>query len=220
MLDIELLKSLNEDFANKRIDFTPLDREFNAGKNYRLGKLHGLFSRGYRKRDELFSFGEIIYALTFKSFINEFSQDKNFPSWVIFSPSKDLQNNPRFYYDIATKLEEVTLKKKPNKIEKRLQQILLSNVEEPNYLEIPEPYNLGYLAYISICYVRPPHIANFKPGINLILMARKTTDEVMYLPDRYWSEEYKDEYFNKNKVIEEDVNLENEENTLEDTKID
>lgn len=202
MLDAQLLKDINTKFDEKRITFSKDDRDFNSGRDNRFGRLQGVFTRDYWKRDELFRVGEIFYAYTFKAYVNEMSFERPYPTWILFSPHHLIQENPNFYRDISSKIREIITKKgKLNRKEKIIKSVFESNYEEPHYLEIPDPYNLGYLCYISICYVKPNHFSDFHPGINLVVAAKTVSKEIVYLPELYWNEEYKNMYYKNSEDI-------------------
>lgn len=195
MDDEELLRKINTNFSEKRLSLNKQDLLFLSGKQNYFGKIHGVFTRDYWKRETLIKAGEIYYAYTFKTYIGDFNIERAYPSWILFSPQNEIQKNPKIYRQIAVKMQEVLKNlKKLKGNEKTLKNILKSDLEEPHYFEIPAPYNLGYLCYLSICYVRPHHFFNFKMGINLVIARQTISKEIIYLPELYWIEEYKAKY--------------------------
>lgn len=195
MYNQDVLNKINEEFNKKRLLFTKEEMNYNSGRNTRSGFLHGIFSSSYWHRDRLIKNGSIIYGWTFKSYMNDFTGTKGYPTWVLFSPSSCFQQDPSLYEKIYDKTKEILMTKPKTKKEKHLKSILENNLDEPTYFEIPEPYNLGYLCFISVCYVRPYHFSNFHLGVNLIISALEISKEIVYLPQQYWSEEFKETYY-------------------------
>lgn len=204
---MELTKAYSLTKANwesKRLTLSKSDIAFIAGKDTFKGKISGFLTSGYWHRGKLIRNGELLVGYAFKSLVRNLEDAKeDFPTWVIFSPSTAVNENPAVLEDVAKKLVELKDqdKKAISKEHHKLWTVLGSDYATCNYLEIPEDISGDALIYLSIIPVRGRQNPFFKLGPNFILGSRGLSKEVLYLPDMYMPKEVADEYQKGNLTI-------------------
>lgn len=91
---------------------------------------------------------------------------------------------------IADKINEwvdsVNFKKLTMK-EKKLYQAIISDEEEPNYIQIPESIIGNKLVYLSLIFVNKDDFLN---GMVPIIINRKISKEILLVPQAMYSNEY------------------------------
>ena len=117
-------------------------------------KMINFFTLKGSKRLELIKKGYIVFGLVFSSsYINNSNLIR---TRIIFSPSYELADNKEEMLAIADKINEwvdsVNFKKLTMK-EKKLYQAIISDEEEPNYIQIPEYIIGNKLVYLSLVFV-------------------------------------------------------------------
>ncbi len=183
----EILLEIRESYISSVPLFNKDDENYQCLKDYRFGRLHGIFTPDYHKRKRLFKEGIITYAYVFKSYQNKMDEDQDYPIWLIISPSTKYIDNPHLYEEVVCQLNQfMTDRPKKNK-EKKLLNILLGELSEPKYIELPKELTNGDLVYLSSGYVRHTHTQDFRMGLNVVLYGLSFTKEIMLLPDRYLS---------------------------------
>lgn len=193
----KVLQEIRRNFEQKKLFFTDEDHKFNTSRNYWQGMIHGVFTRAYHKRKDLFIRGHIIYGMSIKSYLTGDAPNHDYSTWVIFSPQIAFEENPLKYYEIADKLNAFLDRKPNNATEQRLKMILEGELSEPQYFELPSDLTNGSLVFLSGCFVRTRHSPSFRLGINLIIIEKTVSKEIVYLPERYFSEDYKKYYQEK-----------------------
>lgn len=151
-------------------------------------KMINFFTLKGSKRLELIKKGYIVFGLVFSSsYINNSNLIR---TRIIFSPSYELADNKEELLAIADKINEwvdsVNLKKL-NMKEKRLYQALISDEEEPNYIQIPESIIGNKLVYLSLVFVNKDEFLN---GMVPIIINRKISKEILLVPQAMYSNEY------------------------------
>lgn len=140
------------------------------------------------KRLELIKKGYIVFGLVFSSsYINNSNLIR---TRIIFSPSYELADNKEEMLAIADKINEwvdsVNFKKLTMK-EKKLYQAIISDEEEPNYIQIPESIIGNKLVYLSLIFVNKDDFLN---GMVPIIINRKISKEILLVPQAMYSNEY------------------------------
>lgn len=140
------------------------------------------------KRLELIKKGYIVFGLVFSSsYINNSNLIR---TRIIFSPSYELADNKEEMLAIADKINEwvdsVNFKKLTIK-EKKLYQAIISDEEEPNYIQIPESIIGNKLVYLSLIFVNKDDFLN---GMVPIIINRKISKEILLVPQAMYSNEY------------------------------
>lgn len=151
-------------------------------------KMINFFTLKRSKRLELIKKGYIVFGLVFSSsYINNSNLIR---TRIIFSPSYELADNKEEMLAIADKINEwvdsVNLKKLTMK-EKKLYQALISDEEEPNYIQIPESIIGNKLIYLSLIFVNKDEFLN---GMVPIIINRKISKEILLVPQAMYSNEY------------------------------
>lgn len=151
-------------------------------------KMINFFTLKGSKRLELIKKGYIVFGLVFSSsYINNSNLIR---TRIIFSPSYELADNKEEMLAIADKINEwvdsVNLKKLTMK-EKKLYQALISDEEEPNYIQIPESIIGNKLVYLSLVFVNKDDFLN---GMVPIIINRKISKEILLVPQAMYSNEY------------------------------
>lgn len=151
-------------------------------------KMINFFTLKRSKRLELIKKGYIVFGLVFSSsYINNSNLIR---TRIIFSPSYELADNKEEMLAIADKINEwadsVNLKKLTMK-EKKLYQAIISDEEEPNYIQIPESIIGNKLVYLSLIFVNKDDFLN---GMVPIIINRKISKEILLVPQAMYSNEY------------------------------
>lgn len=151
-------------------------------------KMINFFTLKGSKRLELIKKGYIVFGLVFSSsYINNSNLIR---TRIIFSPSYELADNKEEMLAIADKINEwvdsVNFKKLTIK-EKKLYQAIISDEEEPNYIQIPESIIGNKLVYLSLIFVNKDDFLN---GMVPIIINRKISKEILLVPQAMYSNEY------------------------------
>lgn len=151
-------------------------------------KMINFFTLKRSKRLELIKKGYIVFGLVFSSsYINNSNLIR---TRIIFSPSYELADNKEEMLAIADKINEwvdsVNFKKLTMK-EKKLYQAIISDEEEPNYIQIPESIIGNKLVYLSLIFVNKDDFLN---GMVPIIINRKISKEILLVPQAMYSSEY------------------------------
>jgi len=195
MFDRKALDNLQNNFVEKRLSFKKNDIAYIAGKDTFKGKMLGFLTMDYYRREKLIAGGDIVYGYLFRTWTNEITYTRPYPLWVLFSPAKEFADNPELYVDILKSLQAIELPKRGPKDLRTLHTMLNAELSEPRYYLIPEPYARGRLVYLSMLYLRPVHNSNLRLGINPFIIAPSISKEILYLPARLWTEEFKKRYY-------------------------
>ena len=153
-------------------------------------KMINFFTLKRSKRLELIKKGYIVFGLVFSSsYINNSNLIR---TRIIFSPSYELADNKEEMLAIADKINEwvdsVNFKKLTMK-EKKLYQAIISDEEEPNYIQIPESIIGNKLVYLSLIFVNKDDFLN---GMVPIIINRKISKGILLVPQEMYSNEYID----------------------------
>ena len=151
-------------------------------------KMINFFTLKRSKRLELIKKGYIVFGLVFSSsYINNSNLIR---TRIRFSPSYELADNKEEMLAIADKINEwvdsVNFKKLTMK-EKKLYQAIISDEEEPNYIQIPESIIGNKLVYLSLIFVNKDDFLN---GMVPIIINRKISKEILLVPQAMYSNEY------------------------------
>lgn len=151
-------------------------------------KMINFFTLKRSKRLELIKKGYIVFGVVFSSsYINNSNLIR---TRIIFSPSYELADNKEEMLAIADKINEwvdsVNFKKLTMK-EKKLYQAIISDEEEPNYIQIPESIIGNKLVYLSLIFVNKDDFLN---GMVPIIINRKISKEILLVPQAMYSNEY------------------------------
>ncbi len=192
-----LLEATNTSWFLKRNSLTKEDKAFLSNRDTFRHRLLGILSSDYVKRKDLIAHGDIVYAYVFKEWTNEARKEIfDYPTWLYFSPSKSLNDNPLRLKGISAKTSQPSTSDPLTKEDKKFNKLLTENLSDCSYFEVPGSYTGGQLVYLSIVYARLNQIPDFHLGLNLIIANASISKEVIFLPERYWTEDYKKAYRN------------------------
>lgn len=198
MFNDVILENLRERFAESRQSFKKEDVAYIGGKDTFNGKMLGFLTAEYYRRERLIREGSLIYGYVFRTWTNEVTFTKPFPTWILFSPSKEFVSKPGLYIEILKALQAIQLPKRGLPELRKLHKMLNAELSEPKYYLIPEPYAKGHLVYLSMTYLRPRLNNNLCLGINPFIIAPAISKEILYLPTAYWTDEFKKAYHDFN----------------------
>jgi hypothetical protein len=160
-------------------------------KEDKNGILLGCFTASYYKRSHLIQGSEVLYAYVFKAFRQDQDESEiRYPTWLLFSPSKEFEADPNLYKPIADQLLALPLSQPKERDLKKLSYAISDNFADAAYLELPPSLTGGKLVYLSIIYCRSNTMPYFHLGLNLILANRAISKEVLYLPSEYWDKDW------------------------------
>lgn len=169
-----------------------------ADKDNRGGLFLGFMTSAYYKRENLIAASEVLYAYVFK----EFRQDQDeselrYPTWLLFSPSKEFEADPSLLKDAAMRIQEFCDSKPIRKDLRKFSYAITDHFADASYIEVPLEFTAGKLVYLSVIFHRTSTMPLFHLGLNLILAKQGISDEVLFFPSEYWSKEWMDYYLNK-----------------------
>jgi hypothetical protein len=191
----KLYHDLNDAWLEKRVAFDSSEVAYLANKDTFKGKRLGFLTHAYYQREKLIRNSEIYLAYVFQSWSNAVSEkDDTYPTWMLFSPERALNENPAILKDIVAKVQSIRDVKVTEKNEKTLQNYLKEYLSDVSYFVIPDSYSLGHFVYLSIVYLPAQRVSFFHLGVNLILANPSFSKEVLYLPEKYWPSDYKTDY--------------------------
>lgn len=189
-----LLESCKTVFALQQMQFDHQAIKYLTRKETLKERLHGFLTRGYYQREKLAREGMLFWAYTFKTFLPRATSDEPYFSWAIFSPELAFEEEPKLLEAVSQKLQQFAEAKPRNLKERKLYNAVNVEVAEPKYVLLPSSISDGHIIYLQYIEVFPDQIMNFKLGFNLIIALPSKSKDVMYLPRRYWAENYLEQY--------------------------
>lgn len=154
----------------------------------------GVFTKSYRVRDKLVRGGEIIYGYVFQEWTDDLKGEVDPLTWVLFSPESKYRQNPTKFQKIAANLLSFSKEEEVKRQEKRLQKQIKEPLSEAAYVMLPMHLSEGDVVYLSILPRPLSFFSDFHLGINLFFMAKAISSEVLYLPERYWTDSMLEAY--------------------------
>ena len=199
---MDLSQSVNDidkAWQDKRGALDKSDIAYIANKNSVKGKLLGFMTSAYYKRTKLIENSTIVPAYVFQDWSNDAEgRSTLFPTWLLFSPSKLVNQTPSLLKKAAENLQQLKLAAPKDKNLIKLRNLINEPLSDCAYIEIPSTFSENQLVYLSIVYVNLNLSPSFHLGYNLILMNSSVSSEVLYFPEKYWPgaflESYRDYY--------------------------
>lgn len=191
----EEIEKIRINYQEARLLFTKDEIDYLTLRHDKKRKLIGIFTKSYWKRKELFLHGTIFYSYVFKEY--QLPQNDSLTDsaiWMLFSPHQIYNQNPEKYLEIVALLNILVEKKKVSSKERKLQHLLKENLSEPTYYVLPFDLTNGHLVYLCSTYVKKPHNPFFHLGLNFVIAAPHISKEVVLLPEKYWTKEWKNIY--------------------------
>lgn len=193
----KVISELRKQYDAKKGSFTKKELQFLTGRDTLRGRLLGFLTAAYYRRPRLFREGRVTYALAFRKWTGMERSERLLSTWVLFSPSSEFDAHPDLLYKVKANLDALVENGEKNRKLHKLYVALTEELSEPAYMEIPKEFSEGKLVYLSFIYLRNHQIPKFRLGINLIVMDRSVSKEVLYLPALYWSTDFVNYYYRK-----------------------
>lgn len=180
--------SLNRDFyKEKQKSLSKEEIAFISSRDTLRGKLLGFLTKDYWKKKELILKGDLLYGYAFKSFEPEpNSSERRFPVWVLFSPSREFNEQPLLLKEVAETIINTLEKDVKSKEEKRFLHLVHEPYGDASYLGVPSIFTNGKLIYMSIVYFHQNTLSDFHLGLNFLIAEASISKEVILLPGRYF----------------------------------
>lgn len=118
MNEYEVLQGVRELWSEESLRLDKTERKFVEGKYSSKTKMLGMFTSAYRKRKRLVDQGQVIYGFVFKMYCRSDSDAEYYPVWVLLSPHRRYQENPKAYEELIPALEKRYAEKKKFRREK------------------------------------------------------------------------------------------------------
>lgn len=175
-----------------------LSKEELAGIAYQDNFRHrllGFLTKSYYQRKKLIANSDLALGYVFQSHTYEDQGiEGNLATWVLFSPSLAVNKNPAILSQISAKLASIKEKEPTDKNEKQLKNLLTEELSETSYFELPTSLTNGELVYLSILDLHPGVVQAFHLGINLLLIGKRFSTEILYLPTKYAPKGFEEAY--------------------------
>lgn len=175
-------KELSKNFLKEDFNFLTNKQGFNQ-------KRIGVFTRNYYKRKKLVQLGTLTYGYVLRIRDNG-SQTNPISTWVLFSPSNEYEKNPAKYEKTLQNIDKILNSPNINKKYKRLKIMLTESLAEPVYFPVPDELSDGDVVYISHVYYWRTKNPNMRPGLMPIFISQNISKEILYLPERYWTDNF------------------------------
>ena len=184
MSDFLSLEEIRKTFVERRVSMDEKKIDEVLGFSSRRDKILSLFSIRYKPMKKLINEGILICSYVYKiSYL--FNGNSNYKKcWVLFSPNEKYEENPSEYSKIAAKLEYFlnSKNKKHNKLIKKIK----NSENDFGLLELPFDIFEEKL-FLSTIYVKEKVNPNLNLGINLCLLNRKVSKNIIFLPEVFYS---------------------------------
>lgn len=192
---------VNERWLLKRASLSKDEIKIIANKDTIRNAIIGFMTRTYYQREKLIKTSEIFYGYVFQDFLFRQEAHGDYTTWVLHSPSREVNEHPEIYKDVVAKLMELKKVRRPEKALRPLQDVIALPLADACYLEVDKRYTGGHLIYLSTIFFFNRSVPDFKLGINLLLANQSASKEVLYLPEKLWDDEWKEAYSKGENVI-------------------
>ena len=183
MSEIINLSEVRNQFVKKRSEMNDKQIDAILGFDSRKDKILSLFSIRYRPAKKLINEGVLVYVYIYKIsyFLN--NNSNYFKSWVLFSPSLKYEENPAEYRKISAKLDYF-FKSHDKKYKKIIRQ-LENNENDFSLFELPFDY-FKEKVFVSTIYTKEKVNPTLKVGVNICLLNRKISKNIIFLPEKFY----------------------------------
>ena len=193
----QTINEINQEWFQKWVTLDKKEISYISNKETFRTRLVGFMTSSYFKRSQLIKEGDILFAYSFKEWTNEVRKEIfDYPTWIIFSPEKKINENPEILKEIAARVLSLCDGAPSSKEEKNIKKLVTEYLSDCSYVEISSSLTGGELAYLSIIYRHLTLNSEFHLGLNLIIANQSLSSEVIYLPEKYWNESFKKAYLN------------------------
>jgi len=175
-----LLSSFREFFAKRRAFLSKEELLKITQKDTLRRKLQGFLTHDYHQRSKVVLEGEVVEGLVFK----EWSEKENETlCWVLFSPSKTINEDPNILLDVGAKLVEFSKQKKVQKSEKQLQKALQNKLFDASFMELTPSLVDDKLIYLSKLEKPSQLVYQEGPGFYFFFINPSKSKEILFVPD-------------------------------------
>lgn len=184
MSEYKNLDEIREEFVKSRSSMSKEQIDESIGFKNKKDKILSLFSIRYKPSRKLIDEGILVYTYIYKNSFYINGNSNYFRSYVLFSPDTKYEENPAFYSKIAAKLEDFlnSNNKKYNKLIRNLN----SDVHEFKLDLLPIEI-FEEKVFISTIYTKEKVNPNLRVGVNLCLLNRKVSKNIILLPEVFYS---------------------------------
>lgn len=201
---MEYLKLLEEQrlhYKEKSFLFSNDDIKYIASKDTLKGKFTGFLTRAYHQRDKVIKLGEIFYGYVFEEYNSNLNNDSAPLSFILFSPEQKIMENPEIYKKTVENLRDFLKNENLSKKEKQLKDLLNRPLASAPFEELPTSVTEGHLVYFIKMYRNRNFAYSFNLGLNLFIANLAVSKQILYLPERYMTETFKEAYDNHQLVF-------------------
>ena len=196
-----LLSTLNSTWLQTRSVLSKEELAHLAYQDSFRHRMIGFMTKAYYQRKKLIQTSEIFYAYVFQEYQYDENQRENGgATWLLFSPSKEVNDNPVVLKKIAANLQQLKTREPINPEEKALKNLLTEPLSEVSYCELIPSLSENEYVFLSIVDIHKELLPSFHLGLNLILTNSSVSKEVLYLPEAYFSSDWKEAYL-KGEII-------------------
>ena len=144
----KLIHDMNETWSLKRVSFDKSEIAYLSNKDTFQGRRLGFLTTAYHQREKLIRSSEIYFAYVFQTWTNAVSEKgTTYPTWMLFSPEKSINENPAILKDICAKVQSIRDVKPTEKNEKSLKKYIEEYLSDVSYFVIPDAYSCGHFIY-------------------------------------------------------------------------
>jgi len=189
------IEELNSTWLIRRASLSKEDLAYLSYQDSFRHRLEGFLTQAYYQRKKMIPSSDIFYAYVFQDWSNDGTGlGEEYPTWLLFSPSREVNQDPLLLKKIAANLQSIKEKDVLGKEEKELKKLLVEPLSDCSFFEIPSSLAEGKLIYLSIVYVHLERVSYFHLGLNLILSSPSISQEVLYFPTKYWPKDLLNAY--------------------------
>lgn len=192
-----LLEKQNKSFQERQQFLSKEEIRYIAQKDTFPKRLRGFLTRAYYQKDKLIKRGQIVYGYVYKEWSQDVEGNVDPFSWVLISPERKIMENPSIFQKTAAKLQDFSLLPGGNRREKLLKNQLNEALSDAPFEELPQSLTEGHLIYL--CKLQRPLalVSFFHLGLNLFLFNPSISKQILFLPERYMTDDFKQCYMHQ-----------------------
>lgn len=187
-----LLENERKNFKEKQLFLTKEDINFISSKETFKDKLHGFLTVSYHQREKVIRTGELFYGYVFSEWKSR--PDSQPISLILFSPETKIAQNPSIFKKITENLYGFLKISHRNRKDKKLKNLLTEPLANAPFEALPYTITEGHIVYFCKIYRNISFANSFNLGLNLFISNPAVSKQIMYLPERYMTETFKNLY--------------------------
>lgn len=189
-----LLEQERKSFSERQPLLTKEDVKYISGKDSFKGKVTGFLTRRYYQKEKLIRNGELFYGYVFSTWNLSTDWDSPMIFYILFSPERKIMENPQIYKEIHKNLQVFLENKPKSKNEKRLWNLLKTPMADAPFEEILFSLTDGHVIYFCKLIQKQNFAISFYLGLNLFIANPTISKQILFLPERYETEEFRKLY--------------------------